>query len=89
MSDRYRVVPTVTFQDDIERLEEYIIQRELASAVLAPLTPTGLHETRGGSDGPRDFCVGYFDKGAAEGGEVASVICMACSPLKPFFSSAS
>ncbi|MGM9489044.1 type II toxin-antitoxin system RelE/ParE family toxin [Ideonella sp. YS5] len=31
MSDRYRVVPTVTFQDDIERLEEHIIQRELAS----------------------------------------------------------
>jgi hypothetical protein len=31
VSDRYRVVPTVTFQDDIERLEEHIIQRELAS----------------------------------------------------------
>jgi hypothetical protein len=28
---RYRVVPTVTFQKDIERLEEYIVQRELAS----------------------------------------------------------
>jgi len=27
----YRVVPTVTFQADIERLEEHIIQRELAS----------------------------------------------------------
>lgn len=31
MSGRYRIVPTVTFQDDIERLEEHIVQRELAS----------------------------------------------------------
>jgi hypothetical protein len=31
VSGRYRVVPTVTFQEDIERLEEHIIQRELAS----------------------------------------------------------
>jgi hypothetical protein len=31
VSSQYRVVPTVTFQDDIERLEEHIIQRELAS----------------------------------------------------------
>ena len=31
MSDRYRVVPTVAFQADIVRLEEHIIQRELAS----------------------------------------------------------
>ena len=31
MSERYRVVPTATFQQDIERLEEHIIQRELAS----------------------------------------------------------
>ena len=31
MSDRYRVLPTVSFQEDIERLEEHIIQRELAS----------------------------------------------------------
>lgn len=31
MSERYRVVPTVTFQEDIERLEEHIVQRELAS----------------------------------------------------------
>ena len=31
MSARYRVVPTVTFQADIVRLEEHIIQRELAS----------------------------------------------------------
>ena len=31
MSARYRVVPTVTFQEDIERLEEHIIQPELAS----------------------------------------------------------
>ncbi|MDE2399092.1 MAG: type II toxin-antitoxin system RelE/ParE family toxin [Burkholderiales bacterium] len=31
MSERYRVVPTATFQEDIERLEEHIIQRELAS----------------------------------------------------------
>lgn len=31
MSGRYRVVPTVTFQEDIERLEEHIIQRELNS----------------------------------------------------------
>ncbi len=32
MSGRYRVVPTVTFQADIERLEEHIVQRELASS---------------------------------------------------------
>jgi len=31
VSSRYRVVPTVTFQADIERFEEHIIQRELAS----------------------------------------------------------
>ena len=31
MSGRYRVVPTVTFLEDIERLEEHIIQLELAS----------------------------------------------------------
>jgi hypothetical protein len=31
VSGRYRVLPTVTFQEDIERLEEHIIQRELAS----------------------------------------------------------
>ncbi|MCB1947347.1 MAG: type II toxin-antitoxin system RelE/ParE family toxin [Rhodoferax sp.] len=31
MSDRYRVVPTATFQEDIERLEEHIVERELAS----------------------------------------------------------
>ena len=31
MSHRYRVVPTVTFQEDVEQLEEHIIQRELAS----------------------------------------------------------
>ena len=31
MSGRYRVVPTVTFQQDIERLEEHIVQRELGS----------------------------------------------------------
>ena len=31
MSGRFRVVPTVTFQEDIERLEEHIVQRELAS----------------------------------------------------------
>lgn len=31
MSGRYRVVPTVTFQKDIERLEEHIVERELAS----------------------------------------------------------
>jgi hypothetical protein len=31
VSSRYRVVPTITFQADIERLEEHIIQRELAS----------------------------------------------------------
>ena len=31
MSERYRVVATVTFQDDVERLEEHIVQRELAS----------------------------------------------------------
>lgn len=31
MSGRYRVIPTVTFQEDIERLEEHIVVRELAS----------------------------------------------------------
>lgn len=31
MSARYRVVPTDTFQGDIEHLEEHIVQRELAS----------------------------------------------------------
>ena len=31
MSTRYRVVATVAFQDDIERLEDHIVQRELAS----------------------------------------------------------
>jgi hypothetical protein len=31
VSDRYLVVPTVTFRSDIERLEEHIIERELAS----------------------------------------------------------
>ena len=31
MTIRYRVVPTVAFQQDVERLEEHIIQRELAS----------------------------------------------------------
>lgn len=31
MSTGYRIVPTNTFQDDIKRLEEHIIQRELAS----------------------------------------------------------
>jgi hypothetical protein len=31
VSGRYRVVPTVTFQEDIERLEDHIVQRELAS----------------------------------------------------------
>lgn len=31
MSGRFRVVPTITFQGDIERLEKHIVQRELAS----------------------------------------------------------
>lgn len=31
MSGTYRAVPTVAFQNDIERLEEHIVQRELAS----------------------------------------------------------
>lgn len=31
MNARYQVLPTVTFQEDIERLEECIIQRELTS----------------------------------------------------------
>ena len=31
MNARYRVIPTATFQQDIEHLEEHIIQRELAS----------------------------------------------------------
>lgn len=33
MSTRYRVVPTVSFQEDIERLEEHIVLRELASSL--------------------------------------------------------
>ena len=31
MTGRYRAAPTVTFQEDIERLEEHIVLRELAS----------------------------------------------------------
>lgn len=31
MSGQYRIVPTATFQQDIERLERHIVQRELAS----------------------------------------------------------
>jgi hypothetical protein len=31
VSERYRVVATVAFQKDIERLEEHIVQRELGS----------------------------------------------------------
>ena len=31
MSERHRAVPSVTFQEDIERLEEHIIEHELAS----------------------------------------------------------
>jgi hypothetical protein len=31
VNGQYRVVPSVTFQDDIERLEEHMVQRELAS----------------------------------------------------------
>ena len=31
MSARYRVVPTLTFQQDIERLEAHIVRRELES----------------------------------------------------------
>ena len=31
MSERFRVVLTLTFQEDVERLEEHIVQRELAS----------------------------------------------------------
>lgn len=31
MSTRYRVVASVTFKEDIERLEEHIVERELAS----------------------------------------------------------
>ncbi|MDC6167859.1 type II toxin-antitoxin system RelE/ParE family toxin [Paucibacter sp. XJ19-41] len=31
MSGQYRLVSTVTLQEDLERLEEHIIQRELAS----------------------------------------------------------
>lgn len=31
MTGRYRVVPTETFQEDIERLEEFIVLRELSS----------------------------------------------------------
>jgi hypothetical protein len=31
LSERYRVVPTLSFQQDIERLEEHIVERELRS----------------------------------------------------------
>jgi hypothetical protein len=31
VSERYRVVPTVTFNNDIERLEEHIVRREVSS----------------------------------------------------------
>lgn len=31
MSDLYRVLPTVGFEHDIERLEDHIVERELAS----------------------------------------------------------
>ena len=31
MSTQYRVVASVTFQEDVERLEEHIVERELAS----------------------------------------------------------
>jgi hypothetical protein len=31
VSTQYRVVPSVTFQEDVERLEEHIVERELAS----------------------------------------------------------
>jgi hypothetical protein len=31
VSTPYRVVASVTFQEDVERLEEHIVQRELAS----------------------------------------------------------
>lgn len=30
MSRRYRVVPTATFRQDVERLEEHVVERELA-----------------------------------------------------------
>ena len=31
MSEGFRVVPTLTFQEDFERFEEHIVQRELDS----------------------------------------------------------
>lgn len=31
MSERFRVVATATFQDDVKRLEDHIVERELAS----------------------------------------------------------
>jgi hypothetical protein len=31
VSSEYRIVATVTFQEDVERLEEHLVQRELAS----------------------------------------------------------
>jgi hypothetical protein len=31
VSTQYRIVATVTFQEDVERLEEHIVQREIAS----------------------------------------------------------
>ncbi|MBK6866301.1 MAG: type II toxin-antitoxin system RelE/ParE family toxin [Ideonella sp.] len=31
MSTQYRVVASVTFQEDLERLEEHIVERDLAS----------------------------------------------------------
>lgn len=32
MTERYLVVATVTFQEDVERLEDHIVRRELASS---------------------------------------------------------
>jgi hypothetical protein len=31
VSEGFRVVPTLTFQQDVERLEEHTLQREMAS----------------------------------------------------------
>lgn len=45
MSIRFRVVPTVTFQEDIQRLEEHIVQRELASSTPDDACLFRFHDT--------------------------------------------
>lgn len=44
MSEPYRVMPTASFQQDIERLEEPIVQRELASSTPGETCLLRFHE---------------------------------------------